>query len=442
MLQQASATPTSYPKEHESRFALPSEVAPEVLGIRQSDLDVPHPEEGREHKVQRVFVEGLHVVRGLRDILPCGPDEHLFGQGFELVGRHDREGDVNLLGLGFGHLAVLGEEHACLLVVEALALVLVAMTVVVEGRAFEVFGDFLLEEAFEVHARWPYTGVKQGMTPHEQALTNLGVEIEFEHDYKLGKTNEEVVKSVWLPFSPEEWVSIAMRDQPDYMGGCCGTTSVMQDIVCGAFRDEGRLDVRDMKKLAYLAESHPDGFEDDWHTYSDEEFQKAISSWADLRPWAKMGVIVHTVLPKLQPTFPADDEKPELDDDKPEFKEKDCVRLVGDSLQLLRYEDLYAKAPEDQDHANRMLLLSRLIPAMKMLLGMLAREHKPFEGFAIVEQRQPGVVLRNGYGLCLYKTEDEANKIVRREHEKDTGAALLRIRPVRVTVEDGFTFKG
>jgi len=77
-------------------------------------------------------------------------------------------------------------------------------------------------------------------------LTAFGCEINQEHEYRTDKEtgaraehNVNLFRNILLPFTAQEWCSICMREGEDYLGGCCGNMSAMQDIIQEVFRNSG-----------------------------------------------------------------------------------------------------------------------------------------------------------------------------------------------------------
>ena len=55
------------------------------------------------------------------------------------------------------------------------------------------------------------------------------------------------------PFTADEWLAIAQRDGDQYIGGCCGQSGAIQDVVCGWFRDGGQVKIRELADKAEAA---------------------------------------------------------------------------------------------------------------------------------------------------------------------------------------------
>src|ERR1035437_7587895 len=82
------------------------------------------------------------------------------------------------------------------------------------------------------------------------------------------------ILATYLPLSPAEWCSLAMREGENYVGGCCGNMSALQDVINGVFRDSGTVNSATLLSIAELALDH-DVFEE-FSPLSDEEFSTLI----------------------------------------------------------------------------------------------------------------------------------------------------------------------
>src|SRR4051812_19523177 len=102
----------------------------------------------------------------------------------------------------------------------------------------------------------------------------------YEGEPGVDRTRYEILdtaSSVHLPLSGDQWMSMAQRGGPDYIGGCCGNLSAAQDIMNGVFRDDGWIDGNDFLTIGQYVGGH-DGFEEDFADFSDEEFDKHLAT--------------------------------------------------------------------------------------------------------------------------------------------------------------------
>lgn len=245
------------------------------------------------------------------------------------------------------------------------------------------------------------------------------------------------IKGVRLPFTPAEWCQIAMRDGDSYIGGCCGTSGAMQDIICATFRESGWIEAEDMQRLADLAEGHG-GYEWWFKPLAQESFDKAASKWPAIPVWTKMGFVWHAVREKL--SF---DDKPEADYmiGRQDLSDQQVFAAVQGAMHIFRYEDLFNKdkGSPDQEAANKALVVARLLPAVRRLLTILKGRHKPFKGFAVVSAEHPDEIAQNGYGLAIYGSASRCDEMIRRWTKEDRDLEL-KARPIQIDETGGVQF--
>ncbi len=308
-----------------------------------------------------------------------------------------------------------------------------------------------MDDGFEDAGQAPEEAQEQRppCCPEEEALNQVGVRMHFVENWVGEPPNRHpvidpsFVRNVLLPFKPDEWWDLTTRDGRNYIGPCCGTTGAMQDILNSVYRNGGWIDSHELLELGGMAESHQDGFEDWDKPLVGDDLIGALASWQKTDPWSRIGVIYRVLQGKINPPR---DYKPELrKEDKPEEK---AIWVLRNGLTYLSYRDLFERPEEDKatNHANRLLLLARVLPAMKTLLGTL-QGYKPFDGFALVPKAQPDTVLNNRMGSCVYATTAAAQKVLDiskrgavEDGEPDAEADPILIRPVRVSIEDGLKF--
>ena len=274
--------------------------------------------------------------------------------------------------------------------------------------------------------------------PDEQkVLGKVGVRVDY--------SDKGGITGIFVPFTPKEWFDIASQNGRHYIGGCCGTASAMQDIVCSMFRDGGELDSGTLLRLGDYAKSHPDGFEDWADKIKPTTLRRRIQDWKKLDPWNKLGVIYRVTYDKLADsdwhgTRPSIHSRP-----KPESS----INHLYNGLRVLNYSDLFDRMdrgnepPEfgPQRHANTLVLIARIMPDARSLVDVLKAKFAEFEGHTITHETRPDEPLENGLGLCIYAEKPHADEMVER-WTKD-GPELegkLRVRPVRITMESGITF--
>jgi hypothetical protein len=262
------------------------------------------------------------------------------------------------------------------------------------------------------------------------------------------------VSCVFLNLSPQDWCQIAMCEGEDYIGGCCGTASAMQDIVNGIFRKGGYADADDLYTLGEYAKNHPDGFEDWGKKLSQEEFD-ARCGWSNLGAWDKITLCWHAVRDKIKPN--SHNIEPIIQENRPDLDERREIDELSRAIHYLRYSKSGLFKPQEdksQHVANDLLVFAKLYPSTKKLLAKLEADNTTWSGFAIVEKARPEVITHNGYGACLYNQEADAREVIRlwdrderyekKEREKplpkDRLSQRVLVRPVTVSVKGGTVF--
>ncbi len=273
-------------------------------------------------------------------------------------------------------------------------------------------------------------------------LDRLG--IKYRQDYIIVKDDEgnvlrddknqvvreyTTVSQVRLPLSPVEWCHIAMREGHDYVGGCCGHTSAMQDIINGTFRDGGWIDARHFRELAELAEHH-EGF-DEFTEDTKPEFRDEAS------PWEKIGVVWRVAkdtlsLGKMDKPHPRDVH--DFDD---------AVWIVGGSLRLISMAKFFIGDDKDsmanaQRHANHAYNMLQVLPVLRTVYQHLEKVGEDaYRGFG-VRKKGTDDPISNAHGLCLYPERKHAEELFKIWREaKDSEVDDWEIVPCVVTVDDG-----
>lgn len=258
----------------------------------------------------------------------------------------------------------------------------------------------------------------------------------------------KIFRSVTLPFSAETWFHLCNSEGDFYVGGCCGTTSHIQDRMNHIFRmDAPWLKVRDLEDLAARWLGH-DG--DDSY-YSEVGFTKAFEMAPEEMdvlpndPWAAMALIWHLVKDNYEPEVPTAFGKHmgELEQ---------AVSLLSRAFQSLSWARLFndhddgEKEPTGPMKANRALLLSRVMPALKTFNERFGElDFGGIEGVALYDIEREDIA-HNGHGLCVYETQEEAEAMMERwrrteaeyeERDRRNIDERISVRPVRITREGG-----
>lgn len=283
----------------------------------------------------------------------------------------------------------------------------------------------------------------------KKLLDYLGVKYTLETEWKPKRHTVNVFSTVDLlgPLTPDDWVRLCMKEGSDYIGGCCGNTSAIQDIINHWFRfDSGRVNINDISDVMQALSDH-DG-ESEW-TLPKESLKESVEwakeNWDQLRPLKKIHIIWHIVKDNYLPKVPMGygDHLSEVDK---------AINVVEKSCRMISWDRLFGNDEDnaDQKDANKTELLSRMMPALKILWENIEdMSPQPFNGFALFDINADSVC-SDRLGLCIYRTEEEAKRIIdlwdeqekEYEHEppNDPARERVRVRPVRVTIENGVQF--
>jgi hypothetical protein len=279
----------------------------------------------------------------------------------------------------------------------------------------------------------------------ERELSELGIDVSFERVWvgtpgadRHWENDRTKIESVTFNFTPDEWSRLVVCDGDEYIGPCCGTTGAMQDIICGVHRAGGAIQCYEFKELGFLGASH-DGMEWWSEPVTKEALDERIAERDGLSLWDRIGVAYQACssfmressVSKSKPT-PADLESGD-----------GVLNVVRNGLRLLHWGDVIGRpegtgpkfdADRFQAHANRQVLVSRVIPAARKLVETLEREAgEPIDAVCLVQRDNVDVPLQNGYGLTVYKDAEQVRVLF------GTVEKIL-IRPCRVSMERGLEF--
>jgi hypothetical protein len=268
-------------------------------------------------------------------------------------------------------------------------------------------------------------------------MDRLGVKYHCTNELvKKAPADRSWINKVKLDLTAEQWCSLCMREGSMYVGGCCGNSSAQQDIMNDAFRDDGWIEARDLRRLADLGMSH-DG---DRSPYSDKSL---VEHWGKtpMDPWTKLGCLYQLCEPNLKV-----DRTKEMPD-----RHTEPERLAEDALFDLVWEDhfrLFKPTPDKDDAAaNAQHAALQLLHEAKYVYSLTtlhayytSLRREPFNGFAVrrVEGKE---IAANGYGACIYASRAQAEDLL------DTWArdgdlerylpGSFEIVPCRITIEQG-----
>jgi hypothetical protein len=343
------------------------------------------------------------------------------------------------------------------------------------------------------------------------ALAAVGVTVGHKYEYR-GEQGAgrycvdlpDTVASVSLPFTAREWCAICMSEascpeehyESIYIGGCCGNTGLVQDIVNSAFRSGGLLSADELQTAGSMLRGH-----DGWEYFSGEfdvfealqperweptplynGYRDTSTLPARLDPWEKICVI-HAALEPLLAL-----ERDEQPKERPVHPEVEAERpgtavmsRLENSLRRTSWGDMLApslkqlaEADPATEHGQRQLdeasshRLSRRLAFMRLLqptrdlnalLDEMVATEEPIDGFAIV-RRGSDEVLTSNRGLCVYGDRAAAERVLElwgRVETVDSSRArhgaevhvpefvdpsgIVELLPITVTVADGLVVR-
>ncbi len=296
------------------------------------------------------------------------------------------------------------------------------------------------------------------------ALANLGVEVDpciewVDNANGIGKhpaSRAGTVAAVWMPYSDTDWQDMTVRFRPFYIGGS-GRLTWVQDMMCAINRDEGKITSAQLLVIGAILLEDYVGFEVDEvddvddeddeedellqfkaKPLSDPEFAEGIKRWRNggFDPWEKLAFVYRVLEPGLSPEII----------DVPHTPRDEAMNLAHDLQTVLgsmAWHDLFQSNPGDEARrsSQRLVIWARALPLVRKLLDLLVANDFVFHGFALVGPENE-LLRDNIYGLCLYPSEAEAERIVelwrRAAALDDTPRTIdVRIIPATVSVAEG-----
>jgi hypothetical protein len=293
-------------------------------------------------------------------------------------------------------------------------------------------------------------------------LKQLGITVSLEEDYRpnpegLGLTGVPI--SVFTrfipPFAADEWLCIAQREGSQYIGGCCGQTSAIQDIVCGWFRDGGCVPLKELAEVAEMTVRH-DGKGSFFYEFRDPLDQVlarkngGFEEWSDL--WYRLAVVWHLVKDHYAATVAGSIRTDMSPGDH-------AICTIDQLATALSFHRVFGrdKPLTSQEQANRTLILARLTSALRYVLKHVDElGAQTVSGWALVDlSKGEDVICENGYGFCLFDDLDQALRVVslwmknEAKYQGNVPASLqvrnrIGIRPMTVDLscEKGPVFTG
>lgn len=269
-------------------------------------------------------------------------------------------------------------------------------------------------------------------------LDALGVRYHMEY----GDARERFVRSVHIPWTPEQWVGVLHREGP-WLSVCCANISTIRDTLMQVLAEGGWMEMRNLELVAKLLESH-DGF----MGWFNKGFIPTKETLKD--PLYLLVQIWAVVKDKRWASW--------LDVSGKSTAERQ-VEKSGASLEraLRGYNFISAfhvgeyTTPEAQAKAQfrhdmeSALALARVLPALRMFTDSLdGRVKESIQGLALVRKDNRDVVLDTIGGFAIYMSETEANEVIRfwctNNQENAPKKSDFELRPVRVTLKKGLEF--
>ena len=292
--------------------------------------------------------------------------------------------------------------------------------------------------------------------PTAQAvLAKLDIEYTTAYEYRgtgLDRKSHDlpIFERIKIPFTPEEWTQIAMREGSHYIGGCCGASSLMQDTICYWFREGGWAKIQDLSHLAAQQVEHDGKENSPFHEMPDllAKIEQGEIFGSQRSPWDVLAALWHITRNSYDPEKLVAAEHP-----RP-FKivERSCRALSWGHIFSERDEQGNPKPPGFEEKVERALILARFLPALKLLLEHASDlYYGPVDAFAVVMMEEgKNAICETRSGYAIFESEARINEMFdlwdranSKYEEKDRGPQSrdrYRIRPVRVTLEDGIVF--
>lgn len=286
-----------------------------------------------------------------------------------------------------------------------------------------------------------------------QALSVLGAEVRLAEEWVTdaeGRRGPQKIlnklSQVHLPFNAQEWHELVQNEGNYYIGGCCGSSSALQDKVCHLYRFEaGWCDSRDLSEIAERSISH-DGKEsyffafpgmfDSLKTMETISASPKLAQAMDAKePWNTMACVYHLTrhhfVPKGREYGAARDHVSPV---------RKALHIVEQGLSMVALEHLFDrdKPADAQKKVNVSALLWKLHPSLKFLYENIDKlGFGPVEGFAVIERAAGSDgIANNRLGLAIFETKERADEIISQSGDPSE----FTTRPVRVSREDGIVF--
>jgi hypothetical protein len=268
---------------------------------------------------------------------------------------------------------------------------------------------------------------------------------------------EAPFQSIWLALSAIQWGHLCMREGESYIGGCCGNTSHTQDKLNGFFRDTGYIDSGDLLDLVDDCIVHDGDYSyfhnKWWGDLKKKDFDAYIKDFQKIDPWIALAMLWHLIKDHLkEPSKHSikNKTKPRTNRRDPSFIDQAC-HVVERGLWSISISHMFKDDREKKDDvqkiANRQKLLHQLWPAIKTLhdnIQLLSLG--PADNVFCIFDTAAEYPASNGHGLCIYETQDEAEKMIVQwmededEETKKEFEGRFVVRPCSVSMDKGIVY--
>jgi len=226
---------------------------------------------------------------------------------------------------------------------------------------------------------------------------------------------------------PAEWWADVLNKHGEFLPMCCANLSAIRDNLTTALREGGWIECEDLAEcLAYMGGHGWDDYLQDNGCPMPDPIEDPMLDL--IWKWRLVEDVAHlTIRPRpLDPT-----------------NLKDAVRAVHGFAWKLWQDALFANGPDAcpnlQNKAERRIVLSRFIPAIRTLYHHLQeKDLGEAEGIALVLRDRPDEPIETIGGPAIYRDMQDAAQAI--HHWPDEIADNLQSRPVRVTLEEGLEF--
>lgn len=276
-------------------------------------------------------------------------------------------------------------------------------------------------------------------------------------DLVVGVQQISIPSQVDFGWSLEDWASLTRREGYDYVGGCCGAMSCVQDIVNQWWRANDFIRINEIYEVVRAMNQHEGGDKTDslWQyaltSQVPDTITKLLNSKSELEPWDRVALAWHMLKDFVDLTYDLSGPR----EDRTEVEQ--AVATLSQSAHYLHLCSLFrnndsTEAQRLNDRANTILQVARMRPLLMTVLSNL--EHlagDPVDGFAIEEkcadftENQKWAICHNTFGIAVFPTEEEAANILRTSQESreqySKEPRQLRVKQVRIESDGTIHYK-